>query len=466
MSLRLPNRPGRLVVQLSDSVAAAPAPCHLDVVAGAGRPLGRIDGGGRIDRALARRVDAIRAHLVFHARASLGSIGAQSAGYDDAEHAMGLSRTFHVRLSDPETADAVVQDLLDSGMVDWAMPEPLAGAPLDAADTVEAQTPVSVEAVLRHRDMVGASAALDMEPGDRSVVVAVADTGVALTHREFSGRLRAGLDTVDLGLGALAAGMTLVGDSRGRDFCARDETGHGSHVAGVIGASGVHISRGLAGAAMLAPVRVLAAARFAAQRSLVGVGGLTDIDAGLKACIDLGAAVVNMSFGTPMDEVAPGAEAPHAGVVRYALDRGVILVAAMGNSGKAETYYPAALPGVIAVASVSDDGRRSAFSTSGAHASLSAPGERVVSVGLEGYRESTGTSHAAPFVSAACALLAARARRAGVALTGPQAKAVLEDSARPLPGSARDEVGAGLLDAAAAVRRLDERLQSQRRAAA
>ncbi|MCB1403865.1 MAG: S8 family serine peptidase, partial [Rhodobacteraceae bacterium] len=66
----------------------------------------------------------------------------------------------------------------------------------------------------------------------RAVAVAVIDTGVTLEHVEFAGKLRSGYDTVDLGIGRVAEDVALVGDSLGRDFCARDETGHGTHVAG------------------------------------------------------------------------------------------------------------------------------------------------------------------------------------------------------------------------------------------
>lgn len=455
-------RPGRLMMQLSDSVAVAAAPSHLDVIVGAGRPVNALDGGGALDRALSRRAEAFRAHLVHTARGAFGKVGAQAADFADDEHALGLSRIFHLRLSDPAADRDTVKALMDTGLVDWAMPEPLASAPLEASSPLGETE--AVRAALRHRRMVRAAEALALEPGDRSVVVAVADTGVALEHPEFAGRLRAGYDTVDLGMGAVAQGVTLVGDSRGRDFCARDETGHGSHVAGIIGADGIHIPRGLAGAAMLTPVRVLAAARFAASQAVVGVGGLTDIDAGLKACIDLGADVINMSFGTPMAG-GEGSVRPHEAVIRYAISRGVIPVAAMGNSGKAEDFYPAALPGVIAVAAATDEGRRASFSTTGAHCTLSAPGERVVSAGRNGYRESSGTSHAAPFVSGACALLVARGRKAGVRLDAADVASLLRDSADPMPGPS-DEVGAGMLNAEAALRLLDQRLPELERRAA
>src|SRR6185436_10447848 len=150
----------------------------------------------------------------------------------------------------------------------------------------------------------------------------------------------------------------------------------------------------------------------------MGVGALCDINAGMKVAVDLGADVINMSFGTPAASVDTQATVPHARVISYASHYGCVLVAAAGNSGADERFYPAAHPDVIAVASIDPEGRRSRFSTFGEHVALSAPGENIVSAGRRGYQLNSGTSFAAPFVAGAAALLVARARRAGVSLGG------------------------------------------------
>ncbi len=300
-----------------------------------------------------------------------------------------------------------------------------------------------------------------MEAGSIDVPVGVIDTGVALEHTEFEGRLHTGIDTVDLGMGRVGDGVFLVGDSLGRDFCARDETGHGSHCAGIIAARGLGTPPGLAGASPIIPVRALAAAQMQ-HGDLVGVGGLSDIDCAIKAACDLGAKVLNMSFGTPDAALDPDAPPPHADSVAYAAARGTIPVAAMGNSGRREAFYPAALPQTIAVGSIAFDGRHSAFSTTGPHCALAAPGEGIHSTALDGYGESTGTSHAAPFVAATAALLAARARRRGIDLTPAEAEEILTLSARPDGGNDPEQTGHGVLDAPAALRLLDRRMDERR----
>ena len=127
----------------------------------------------------------------------------------------------------------------------------------------------------------------------------------------------------------------------------------------------------------------------------------------VKMAVDLGAKVLNMSFGTDDSALDPLAPKPHAEVVAYAVDRGCVLVAASGNNGERTRYWPAAYPGVIAVGAVGADGRPTAFSTRGDHVALCAPGRTIRSLGLTGYQHVTGTSFAAPFVAAAAALLVA-----------------------------------------------------------
>ena len=147
---------------------------------------------------------------------------------------------------------------------------------------------------------------------------------------------------------------------------------------------------------------------------------------------------------------------PHRRVVDYAIHQGCILVAAAGNSGIAEKYYPAALPEVIAVGSVDEAGRRSRFSTFGEHLAICAPGERIVSTGRSGYAVNSGTSFASPFVAGVAALLVSRAQRRRYRLTGLDAKQILIRSAAPLGGGGfHAETGHGFLDARAALRELD-----------
>lgn len=449
------KRSGFLTITLRTGVATAPVPSHLDCLSGAGRPLGALD-GGVVDGVLNGRGGGARIRRVFHARRSLGRAGEHHIGWADDEETLGLSRTFQLHLGHASAADHVRDTLRELGVVELCDSQTLACAPL-YGEPLQPLRHVSRAQALHAQQRIRAPQALQREPGDAAITVAVVDTGIVVGHPEFQRRCMAGYDTVDLGIGRLNDSTVLVGDSRGRDYNPYDEVGHGCLVAGVIGAQGFVVPAGVAGLALLLPVRALAAARRGegANARLLGVGALPDIDAALKVAVDLGAHVINLSLGSPLPADDAHATPPHRAVVRYAAAHGCVLVAAAGNSGRREQFYPAALPEVLAVGSVDDAGARSAFSSWGPHLALCAPGEGIVGVGRRSYQMSSGTSFASPFVAGAAALLLARARRLGLSLGSADVRALLCSSAQRLPGGVSEETGAGLLDCAAALDALD-----------
>jgi subtilisin family serine protease len=268
-------------------------------------------------------------------------------------------------------------------------------------------------------------------------------------------RVAAGFDTVDLTHDDVGS-LELLGDSVRPDEQPDDDVGHGTGCAGIVVASGRLLPPGAAGACALVPVRVLGAARQGSGR--VGIGALANIDNGMKRLIDLGVKVINMSFGTAESALRAGDALPHSEVVRYALARGVLLVAASGNSGHEERFYPAAHDGVIAVGAVDDDLTPASFSTRGEHVALCAPGRAIWTCGLDGLTQVSGTSFAAPFVAAACALLAARAERRAWPLDPDLALELLRSTTRPFAQPSADGCGSGVLDVAAALRALDQRI--------
>jgi subtilisin family serine protease len=148
---------------------------------------------------------------------------------------------------------------------------------------------------------------------------------------------------------------------------------------------------------------------------------------------------------------------PHVEVIRYALARNCVLVAASGNSGDRTNYFPAALPGVLAIGAVGPTGHPARFTTRGPAVALCAPGERIPVAGLTGYELQSGTSFAAPFVTAACALLLSRAARYSSVLSAFNVRGLLTGSARPFPrGVDASGCGAGILNVPAALRAADE----------
>ncbi len=256
--------------------------------------------------------------------------------------------------------------------------------------------------------------------GDPSVVVAVLDTGVDADHPELRDAVRPGFDFVDIIDGA----KEFLGDYTGADADAGDEVGHGNHVAGIIAGRGLAMPAGVVPQCKILPVRVLAAMKRGGTR--VGAGLLDNINAGIKWAIDQGVDVINMSLGIRHT----GGGLPHEEVVNYAREMGVTIVAASGNDGQEQLYYPGALKGVIAVGAVDENGDIASYSTYGRQVSLVAPGSAIYSAYLGGkYAFSSGTSQAAPFVSGAVALLKSFAKSAGKTLSDGQVKHILKHTA-------------------------------------
>lgn len=299
------------------------------------------------------------------------------------------------------------------------------------------------------------------------VRVAVIDSGIDAGHPEFAGKI--------------VEAKSFVGGS-----ALRDEHGHGTFVAGLIAAA-VNNAEGIAG---LAPsAELLIAKVVTADRNI-------SVDAEARAirwAVEKGARVINMSLGGVRDPLDPGRDtfSPlESAAIAYAVSRGVVVVAAVGNSDQAPEVpwryasYPAALPHVLGVSALAKDGSAPAFSNRDAiYNDIAAPGEDVLSTlpraltaenpacaeqgyspcGPEEYREAEGTSFAAPQVSAAAAVLLA----VRPSLWPEQVTAILERSAldaTPANGCRRclylrdSYTGWGRLDVTAALQSLADPL--------
>jgi len=159
--------------------------------------------------------------------------------------------------------------------------------------------------------------------------------------------------------------------------------GHGTMTAGI-----VHL---VAPQAKIMPLKA-----FAAD----GSGYVSNIIQATYYAVRNGANVLSMSFS-----FSPSTN-EMAAAINYANSQGVICVASAGNSGSDVLVYPAALPNVMGVASVSDYGTPSSFSNYGTDVWVAAPGEGIVSTYPYGtYSAGWGTSFSAPFVSGTAALL-------------------------------------------------------------
>ncbi len=302
------------------------------------------------------------------------------------------------------------------------------GTALDAEDPRRSQ--------LWWFDVLGVEEAWDTSQGE-GVVIAVIDTGSQLDHPDLVDQY------------AAAADGTIGRDFIDEDGVPSDPNGHGTLVAG-LAAAAANNGEGVAGvapAARILPVRVLDAD---------GRGRAGTVDEGVRWAVDNGADVVNLSL--EVEETAGGPDAvltaPNA-AIEYAWERGVVVVAATGNSGAGASGYPEGSP-VLLVGATDREDELATFSDADRLDAVMAPGVDMVSTWcrpVEGgcdpeaqYGIGDGTSFAAPIASGVVALLL------GAGLDHEQAVRVLRETAVDLGEEGPDgRFGVGRIDAAAAM---------------
>ncbi|HLO60198.1 MAG TPA: S8 family serine peptidase [Bacteroidales bacterium] len=284
--------------------------------------------------------------------------------------------------------------------------------------------------------------------GTSSVTIAVLDTGVNPDHPELKGKIVRRSDFVNLeGLDTSA----FISDVKQYEDWPVDVVGHGTHVSGIIAAKGLQMDEGVCPDCKILAVRVLATMKSGDK--LVGAGIVDNINNGIKWAVDQGADIINMSLGIRHT----GGGLPHQEVIDYALHKNVSIIAASGNDGTEEKYYPGALPGVIAVGAVDDSGNVTTFTSYGANITVVAPGLNVYSSFTNnGYAFASGTSQASPFVTGMVGLLKSYALKKGKKLGNEQIRFILKSTSDKINSRLRDQrAGYGLINLADAFKLLD-----------
>ena len=299
---------------------------------------------------------------------------------------------------------------------------------------------------------IAAVAAWDVTTGSRSVVVAVIDSGFDYTHPDLAANAWRNPGEVP-GDGLDNDGNGFVDDVHGWDFAnddadPMDDDGHGTHVAGTIGAVG---DNGVGVTGVSWQVSIMGLKFLDAE----GSGSISDAIAAISYATrmrrEFGVNVVatNNSWGGADRSLALRAAIAEGGAA------GILFVTAAGNdgvNGDRRANYPANedLDAVIAVTATNRSNRLPAFATYGpVHVDLAAPGAAIRStVPGGGYATFSGTSMAAPHVTGTIALLAT----ANPAASATAIRGAILSTTRPLAALAGKTVTGGLLDAAAAVR--------------
>ena len=284
---------------------------------------------------------------------------------------------------------------------------------------------------------IDAPEAWSVTTGSRSTIVAVIDTGIDLTNPLLVNRLWVN-----------AAASTPRHKIYGWNFVnnngnVQDQNGHGTHVAGIIAATGNN-GQNVAGIdwhAQIMPLKIL---------DSTGSGSLGGAVTAVYFAAQHGARVINASWGSITPDPAL------ADAIRYADQKGVVFVNAAGNDGVSNDVvptYPAAYrtPNMLVVAAVDESGNLASFSNFGPHTvDLAAPGVSILSNYLKrlgGYATLSGTSMLTPFVTGVVSLLAGLHPNWSAEQLVQQVLA----TTKPLASLAGKTVTGGIVDAAQAV---------------
>lgn len=217
-------------------------------------------------------------------------------------------------------------------------------------------------------------AAWDLVDVNEELTISIVDTGIDFDHPDLKDSIVGGVNVID------------------ENQSPKDDHGHGTQMAGIIAAAKDN-NEGIAG--------ILPGVDLIAVKALdeFGEGRSYDVAKGIRTSVDYGADIIILSLSDPFYSF------DMEDAVRYAEEKGVLVVAAVGNRGE-RIGYPAAFSTVLAVGSVNQSNRVSSYSNRGQELDVVAPGEKILTTTLDGkYTTASGTSLAAPQVAGIAGLI-------------------------------------------------------------
>ncbi|MFO0479543.1 MAG: S8 family serine peptidase [Bacteroidota bacterium] len=311
-----------------------------------------------------------------------------------AKDAPELQRIYQLTIADIWRIDAVVKYLNKQEGVEYAEKVPLRYSQLTPNDP----SYLSNQWFL---NKIGASSAWD-KVGTNSVVVAVVDDGVQITHPDLAANIWVnpgeiagdGIDNDNNGYIDDINGWDVANNDNGvsPDDATQD---HGTHVAGLVAA----VTNNTIGIASIGGLRTKL---MILKHSKVGSTSLSNTPLGVLYAINNGAKVVNMSYGKG------AASQAEQDLFSYGYAKGVIFVASAGNENATDPLYsaPAFYNYVISVAATDVDDKKASFSNYNLKVDISAPGTNIYStIPFGGYESSQGTSMASPIVAGTIAAM-------------------------------------------------------------
>lgn len=287
-----------------------------------------------------------------------------------------LKRTYQVKFEQADKVEAVIADIAKVSFIEYAEKKELHRHFLTPNDLGANSTNNNG---VWHLYRINAQQAWDLSTGSANIKVAVTDDAVRTTHVDLQNKIVATYDAPTGGTNP--------------NPCGSNDGNHGTHVSGTVGAQ---TNNGTGVASIGFNVSLMAVKIGNCN------GALTHGYEGITWAANNGADVINMSWG--------GAGFSNYGnnVVNAAFNAGSILVAAAGNDGTTQQFYPAAYTNVIAVASTTTNDAKSSFSQYGTWVNISAPGSAIYSTWATSntaYNRIQGTSMASPNVAGLVGLM-------------------------------------------------------------
>ncbi len=223
-----------------------------------------------------------------------------------------------------------------------------------------------------HYPLINLPLAWDLEMGNSAVVVAVVDTGVALAHPDLSANLTSsGYDFVsDTAMSHDGDGIDADPDDPGDSFVPTKSSFHGTHVAGTVAAvsnNGVGVA-GVAPGVRVMPVRAMGIGGGTSYDVLQGIRYATGLANDSGTTPSTPADIINLSLG------GSGYSETEQAQFNEVRNAGVMVVAAAGNDGTSNLFYPASYDGVISVSAVDAQKALAPYSNHGSAIDVAAPG--------------------------------------------------------------------------------------------
>lgn len=310
-----------------------------------------------------------------------------------------LARVVRVSLKDTTGVLDLIQQINLNPICDYAEPVPMAYLDYQPNDlrpnTLGNQW---------HLYRIQALEAWDISKGNKAITVAIVDDAMQINHPDLQNNMwqnpkeipNNSLDDDLNGFVDDVVGYD-VGDGDNNPSPISNAFSHGTHVGGIVGATSDN-STGIASVGFNVSL-------IAVKSTITGQGSTTAIPRGYEGIYyagQAGADIINCSWS------GGGFSATGQLVVAEAIQKGSIIIAAMGNDGGQLTRYPAAFSGVVSVASTSQNDAKSNFSNYNTYTTVSAPGYQILSTYTNsGYSSQSGTSMASPLVAGCLALMKA-----------------------------------------------------------